>query len=167
MSPSSSPLPPSLPSSPVPSSLVEPSAPSSESRRHLRRRLRQTTWHARNSLSSGPPRSSHRHPPVLRRSHALPRTHRRRHLHLPVPRQGATGGPHHWSGTRRPLTRPRSPTPLRPSVEERRPHRRPWSLNSKVISRLVSDSVEGLEESEDDEAMAREWVSRMVQLLSA
>jgi hypothetical protein len=28
--------------------------------------------------------------------------------------------------------------------------------NSRVISRLVSDSVEELEESEDEEAMARE-----------
>jgi hypothetical protein len=30
------------------------------------------TWRARNSLLSGPPRSTHRHPPLPRRSRALP-----------------------------------------------------------------------------------------------
>jgi hypothetical protein len=83
------------------------------------------TWHARNSLPSGAPRLTRRHPPLLRRSRALPRT--RRHLHLPVPRLGGIGGPRCRSGTHRPLTRPRSPTPLRPSAEELRSHKRPWS----------------------------------------
>jgi hypothetical protein len=130
MSPSSSPLPPLLPSSPAPTSLVEPSSPSAPSPE---------------SPPSSPSSSSsddlaHRKLPVVesssvdssssplsRRSHALPKTHRRRHLHLPVPHRGGTGGPHHRSGTHHPLTRPRSPTPLHPSAEERRPLRRPCS----------------------------------------
>jgi hypothetical protein len=85
------------------------------------------TWRAGNSLPSGHPWSTHRHPPLLRRSRALPRTCHRHHLHLPVPHRGGTEGPRHRSGTRRPLTRPRSPTPLRLSAEEHMPHRWPWS----------------------------------------
>jgi hypothetical protein len=154
-SPSSSPLPPSLPLSPAPSSLVKPSSPS--------------------TLSSGSPPSSSsddlackKLPTVgsssvdsspssfLRRSRALPRTHCRRHLHLPVPHRGGTGGPRRQSGTRRPLIRPRSPTPLRLSAEEHRPRRRPWGRTEGVISRLASDSMERLEESEDEEAIAGE-----------
>jgi hypothetical protein len=120
-SPSSSLLPPSLSSSLAPSSLVNPSSPSgsppsSSSDDLVRKKLPAVRS---SSVDSSPC------PPLPRRSRALPRTHHRC-LHLPVPRQGGTGGPHHRSGTRRPLTRPRSLTPLRPSVEERRPRRRLW-----------------------------------------
>jgi hypothetical protein len=129
MSPLSSPLSLSLLSSPAPSSLVKPSSlstPSSGPRRHLHRLLHRTTRCTRIFLSSGLPRSTHGRPPLLRRSRALPRTHRHRRLHLPVPRHGGTGGPHHRSGTHHPLTRPRSPTPLRPNAEEHMPHRWLW-----------------------------------------
>jgi hypothetical protein len=85
------------------------------------------TWRARNFLPSGLPRSTHRRPPLPRRSHAIPKIHHRHRLHLPVPHRGGTGGPRHRSGTHRPLTKPRRSTPLRPSAEERMPHRRPWS----------------------------------------
>jgi hypothetical protein len=128
-SPSSSPLPPSLPSSPTLSSLVEPSSPSTPSSRSPPSSPSSSSSDdlaARNFLPSGLPQLTHCCPPLSRRSHALPST-RRRHLHLPVPHRGGTRGPRHRSGTHHPLTRPQSPTPLRPSAEEFRPHRRPWS----------------------------------------
>jgi hypothetical protein len=99
-------------------------------RHHLHRHLCQTTWRTGNSLLSGPPQSTPHHPPLLRRSRALPMTRHRRHLHLPIPRRVGTRGPRRQSGTHCPLTRPRSPTPLRPNAEERRPHWRPWSQTS-------------------------------------
>jgi hypothetical protein len=127
-SPSSSPLP--LSSSSALSSLVEPSSPSTSSSGSPPLSPSSSSsdnWSARNFLPSGLPRLIHRRPPLPRRSRALPRTHCRHRLHLPVPRRGGTGGPRRRSGTHRPLTRLKSPTPLRPSAEEHKPHRRPWS----------------------------------------
>jgi hypothetical protein len=77
------------------------------------------TWRTGNSLPSGPPRSTHRRPPLPRRSRALLRTRCHHHLHLLVPHQGGTGGPRRRLGTHRPLTRPKSSTLLHPSAEER------------------------------------------------